>query len=272
MLKKFIAPALAILLPALVAPIAQAQSLPVPAGTRMIIQLESGLSTKTSRVGDRFTARVMTPEDYDGSIIRGHIASVDESGKLKGKTEMSLAFDTIELKTGRVEPIRAELLELRQSESVKVVDEEGNIQTGSRGDQAIKRTAIGAAIGGALGGLLGGGKGALIGILVGGGAGAGSLVIEGEKELRLESGAEMEIRTLSERQGAEMARSEYSIDRDLIRQVQTALNDQVYDAGTPDGVLGSKTRSALRRYQRENNLPVTGRVDRSTADALGVRW
>jgi hypothetical protein len=252
---------------------ASAQTLPVPPETRLLIQLENGISSKTSREGDRFSARVESPEEYSGATVRGHIASLNESGRLKGKTEMSLAFDDIQPRSGAVAPIRAELTEVRESESVKVVDEEGNIQSGSRGNQTIKRSAIGAAIGGALGGLMGGGKGALLGILLGGGAGAGSLMIEGGKEIRLESGTEMEIRTLRGSQGRELSRSsEGTIDRDVIRDVQTALNDHGYDAGEADGQIGSKTRAAIRRYQTDNGLPVTGRVDRQTAEKLGIRW
>ncbi len=249
-----------------------AQTFPVPPDTRMVIRLENGISSKTSGVGDRFTATVVSPQEYEGATIRGHIASLSESGRLRGKTEMSLAFDDIQLSGGRVEPIRGELTELRQSESVKVVDEEGNIQSGSRGNQAIKRSAIGAAIGGALGGLMGGGKGALIGILLGGGAGAGSLIVEGEKELRLESGTEMEIRTLRPSEGRELSRTEGTVDQEVIREVQRALNDQGYDVGTPDGAIGSRTRAALRRYQSDHGLSVSGRVDRATAEKLGVRW
>ena len=35
---------------------------------------------------------------------------------------------------------------------------------------------------------------------------------------------------------------------------QTTLNAQGYDAGTPDGVLGSKTRAAIRAHQKANSL------------------
>ena len=69
-----------------------------------------------------------------------------------------------------------------------------------------------------------------------------------------------------------MARTEYTIDSDIIRDVQKELNARGYDAGTPDGELGSKTRSALRRFQAENGLPESGRVDRETAEKLGIRW
>jgi len=42
-----------------------------------------------------------------------------------------------------------------------------------------------------IGGIAGGGKGAAIGLILGGAGGAGSLAINGSKELKLESGTEM---------------------------------------------------------------------------------
>ena len=37
-----------------------------------------------------------------------------------------------------------------------------------------------------------------------------------------------------------------------------------------DGVIGPKTRRAIKRFQRTNNLPVTGRADDATLVALGL--
>jgi hypothetical protein len=182
---------------------------------------------------------------------------------------MVLDFDSIELRDGRTSALKAELDEIRQSESVKVVDEEGNIQTGGRGKQAIKRGAIGAAIGGVLGGLIGGGKGAVVGILVGGGAGAGSLVIDGKKELKLESGTEMILNTLRTPGRATVSEG-LPLTRKLIMDVQRALNREGYNAGAADGSMGPATRKALRRFQRDNALPVTGQIDRETAQRLGI--
>lgn len=247
------------------------QRLPIPARTRILIKLDTGISSKSNRAGDRFTATVISPLEYENATVRGHIASLKESGKVKGKTEMSLEFDSIELRNGRTSALSVELLEIRQSESVKVVDEEGRVETGSRGKQTIKRGAIGAAVGGVLGGLIGGGKGALIGILVGGGAGAGSLIIDGEKELRLESGTEMEVRALkSSASRSEVETEEFYPTRTMIMDAQRELNEQGYRAGVADGLMGPRTRSALTRFQRDNGLPATGRLDRETAEKLGV--
>ncbi|HET9533575.1 MAG TPA: peptidoglycan-binding protein [Blastocatellia bacterium] len=235
----------------------------------MLLRLNTGISSKTSRVGDRFTASVISPSRFAGAVVQGRIARVEESGRVKGKTELGLAFDTIRFRNGSTAPLDAELLEVRQSESVKVVDEEGNIESGSRGKQSIKRGAIGAAIGGVLGALIGGGKGAVVGILVGGGAGAGSLIIDGSKELRLESGTEMMIRTLRAT-GQTSRGGALRSDRNLIMDAQNALNEKGYDAGPVDGLMGPQTRSAIGRFQRDNNLPVTRRLDPETAERLGV--
>lgn len=41
-------------------------------------------------------------------------------------------------------------------------------------------------------------------------------------------------------------------------------------AGTPDGVMGRKTQSALQSYQTANNIPVTGKLDTATLAAMGL--
>jgi hypothetical protein len=73
-------------------------------------------------------------------------------------------------------------------------DQEGGVQSESRGNQTLKRGGIGATAGAIIGGIAGGGKGAAIGLIVGGAGGAGSLAVKGSKELRLESGTEMLVR------------------------------------------------------------------------------
>lgn len=54
-----------------------------------------------------------------------------------------------------------------------------------------------------------------------------------------------------------------------IKSLQEALNKQGIQTKV-DGVLGNETRAALRRYQSEHHLPVTGEPDKATLDKLGV--
>ena len=52
--------------------------------------------------------------------------------------------------------------------------------------------------------------------------------------------------------------------------MQKSLNDKGYDAGPVDGVLGTRTRAAIRQYQASEKLTVNGRLDAETAGKLGV--
>jgi hypothetical protein len=46
---------------------------------------------------------------------------------------------------------------------------------------------------------------------------------------------------------------------ELIRRIQKNLSALGYDPGTPDGKMGSKTRSAIRQYQKKAGLPTDGK-------------
>ena len=167
----------------------------VPDGIQMKIRLSDQISTKTNREGDRFTAVVLDPSDYAEAVIEGHIASLNKSGKATGKTEMSLAFDTIRLRDGRASRFAGQVERVYQSETVKTVDEEGNVETSSRTKDTAVRGAAGGALGAIIGGIAGGGKGAAIGAILGAGVGAGSVFVQDGKDLILEPGTEILIRS-----------------------------------------------------------------------------
>jgi uncharacterized protein YmfQ (DUF2313 family) len=57
---------------------------------------------------------------------------------------------------------------------------------------------------------------------------------------------------------------------DDVKQVQQALKKEGHNPGPVDGVMGEKTRQALRDFQNAKNLKRTGRLDDQTANALGV--
>lgn len=52
--------------------------------------------------------------------------------------------------------------------------------------------------------------------------------------------------------------------------VQHNLSARGYYDGTLDGIYGWGTENAVRAFQKDHNLPVTGRVDTATYDALGL--
>jgi hypothetical protein len=164
-------------------------------GVQMKIRLQTPISTKTNAEGDKFTAVVLDPSEYADAVVTGHIAKLSKSGRVQGKTEISLVFDTIELRDGSRSRFAAQIERIYESEKVKTVDEEGNVESSSRTKETVVRTGGGAALGAIIGGIAGGGKGAAIGAAIGAGVGAGSLILQGGKELQLDAGAEMLIRS-----------------------------------------------------------------------------
>jgi len=55
-----------------------------------------------------------------------------------------------------------------------------------------------------------------------------------------------------------------------IKQVQQALKDKGYDPGAIDGVMGARTKEAIKSFQSASSLPVTGTLDAATSQQLGV--
>ncbi len=53
-----------------------------------------------------------------------------------------------------------------------------------------------------------------------------------------------------------------------VRDAQAKLNELGYNAGAPDGAMGGKTTAALRAFQKDKGLPVSGRLDAATAAEL----
>jgi peptidoglycan hydrolase-like protein with peptidoglycan-binding domain len=68
---------------------------------------------------------------------------------------------------------------------------------------------------------------------------------------------------------AQSGQQEAAIHEDT-RQVQQALKDAGFEPGPVDGILGPRTREALRNFQTANNLQATGEVNQDTLAALKV--
>ena len=153
----------------------------LPSGTEIDASLQTALSTKTSQVGDRFTAVVSQPvRDIDdriviptGAHINGQVTESEE-GKtlptLRGRGKLNLRFSSITMPNGSQIPISATLLSVNQSGGNGSVNSEGEVESGTKGTTAAKGVGVGAGIG-TIAGLIFGGplKGLAIGAIAGGG-------------------------------------------------------------------------------------------------------
>jgi len=55
-----------------------------------------------------------------------------------------------------------------------------------------------------------------------------------------------------------------------VRRAQQRLTDLGYDPGQVDGFAGAKTLQAIQQYQDDNGIPVSGKLDSETVEALGI--
>jgi hypothetical protein len=62
----------------------------------------------------------------------------------------------------------------------------------------------------------------------------------------------------------------YDTDYSMAVELQISLARRGYYGGSIDGVIGRQTRMAIRHYQRDRGLTVTGRMDRRVLRALGI--
>jgi len=164
-------------------------------GETVIGVLENGLSTQTAHEGDRFTMTVRQPAQYEGAVIEGHVSNIQRSGRLTGRSQMTLNFDTIRLRDGGSYRFAGILESVRTTQGDVVrVDNEGTVRDTSQTTKTEQRAAIGTAVGAIIGAIAGGGKGAAIGAIVGAGGGAGSVYVQGRDDLDLGAGTELTIR------------------------------------------------------------------------------
>jgi len=156
--------------------------------------LNNNISTRASQPGDRFTMTVTSPYQYNGAMIEGHVENAVASGRLSGRANVSLVFDSIRMNDGRSYRFAGLVDSVRTPNGETVsVNNEGTVRDNNQTTKAVTRAGIGAVLGAIIGAVAGGGEGAAIGATVGAGAGAGSVLIQGRDNMELIQGSEFSI-------------------------------------------------------------------------------
>ena len=173
----------------------------VPNGTELIGVLNQDLSTRNVQENDRFTMTVRSPGQFDGATIEGYVTGVDRAGRITGRSQATLNFDTIRLRNGQTYRFAGILANVRTPNGDVVrVDTEGAVRDDdNQTNRTVTRTAIGTAVGALIGAIAGGGKGAAIGAVIGAGAGAGSVYVQGRTDLELPAGTEITVQATGPR-------------------------------------------------------------------------
>ena len=160
----------------------------VPTGMSLVIRTTTAIDTDRNRVGDSFDAIL----DQDlvsgtqtvaarGSLVRGRIASAQESGKLSGQSQLIL-----------------ELMELVINDKTYPLRTSDYTEMGSsRGTRTAQTVGGTAAVGAIIGAIAGGGRGAAIGAASGAAVGTGVQVVTKGQVLRIPAETVLEFRLQS---------------------------------------------------------------------------
>jgi type IV secretion system protein VirB10 len=151
----------------------------VPAGTKVLLSLKSGVNTKTARPGDGVYlvstfpvivgSHVLIPS---GVYVQGVVDKVERPGRIKGRAKLLMHFTTMIFPNGQVVAIPGTVDNLPGSGGPSVKGNEGTIeQAGNKGKDAgnVAKGGMIGATGGVIGGAASGspGTGAALGGLAG---------------------------------------------------------------------------------------------------------
>lgn len=176
----------------------------VPAGAHILLRLTNAVNTKSTVTGDRIYLETAVPVFINGhliipqgSYVNGRVADAKSAGRVKGKAELALEYDSITLRTtGISRDLRS------RPDSVDTVGNlnksEGKIEgESSKGEDAgrvARTTAVGTGVGTMIGAAAGHvGAGAGLGAAGGAVAGLASVFGSRGKQVVLPAGTTMDM-------------------------------------------------------------------------------
>ncbi|MGB7284500.1 MAG: hypothetical protein WBE13_19705 [Candidatus Acidiferrum sp.] len=171
----------------------------IPAGTRVAVVLENGISTRSAKPGDSVYFHTSFPITQNnhiiipvGSYLRGELIESKRPGRIKGRGEFRMRLDTLIFPNGYTVDLNA-APRSADSGGKETMDSEGKvIGAGGKGKDAqtvAETTATGAGIGA----IAGGPKGLGIGAGIGAVAGLGAILLTRGPEAELPRGSTLDV-------------------------------------------------------------------------------
>jgi hypothetical protein len=136
----------------------------LPAGSSLHVRLQTTLTSKTNKTGDKFTGYVEQSVIANGktivpvgSLVDGHVVMLKQSKRIKGVGEMRIVLDDITTENGDEFLLNGSLEEAQGSPCAKTAsDSEGTIKgCGKSAKSALKGAAIAGAMGAGAGASVG---------------------------------------------------------------------------------------------------------------------
>lgn len=181
----------------------------IPVDTTIPLELRNTISTRTASVGDSIYCDTIYPVTLGnrivipvGSYVRGSITQVVRPGRVKGRGQLGLRFDSVTLPNGVTHQLRATLSSFGGNGKQGFKKSESKIEgESSKGEDAVliaRTTSAGAETGLIVGAIRGGvGKGLGIGAAAGATAGVVSVLLSRGKEITLRPGTNLELQLIS---------------------------------------------------------------------------
>ncbi len=148
---------------------------PVPAGTALMVRLDTTLATFSNRVGDPFRASLTQPVVVNGvtlipagATVEGRVTKVSEPRRISGRPTIGILPEAVILPSGERYFLDATLTDTNIPGTT--VNNEGQFKGSGHDRRDQVEVGAGTAGGMLIGGLIGGGPG----VLIGGAVGAGS--------------------------------------------------------------------------------------------------
>ena len=178
---------------------AAGERIAIPAGTRVGVVLENGLSTRSAKPGDSVYLRTSFPITQNnhivvpvGSYLRGELAEAKRPGRIKGRGEFRMKLNTLIFPNGYTVDLNA-APRSADSGGKETMDSEGKVTgPGGKGKDA-GTIAEGTVTGAGIGAIASGAKGAGIGAGIGALAGLGAVLLTRGPEAELRRGSTLDI-------------------------------------------------------------------------------
>jgi hypothetical protein len=254
--------------------LAAADTATIPTGTSIDLALQTGLDTRTAKVGDTFRATVVPPihvDDYvvlpEGSVVVGKVELVRSirHGELTGV--IGVKFTHMQLPGGEERSLSGELTSLRQDDRRRLVEFAPEVSTGRRLDTVF----IGQSSQGRASTLVGDD---LAKEYSESGLGQGEATVAAGTQITMELAEELELPAVMQTAAANRQARHIRVATGWVAAAQQALTEKNYYEGPIDGRLGTitgATRQAIIRFQLDQRQLATGDLDAETLRLLDVK-
>lgn len=178
-----------------------ARHLTVPAGTKVLLHLNSPINTKNAHVGDAVYCQTAFPVTENnvvvipaGTYVKGEITHVQRAGRIKGTAEILFNFNSMIFPNGYTVDLPGAVKSVPGADNSSVSDNEGTVKADSQKGKDTATVAKTGATGAVIGAAASRGWGGTgIGGAAGAAVGLGQVLLTRGQDVRIEQGTALEM-------------------------------------------------------------------------------